>query len=72
MVIGIVSAVGKAILTGPLTKYCGEATVITLSLLAGSGGFLVLLLARTYPTVLLATAFFILSKTLLRPSYISN
>ena len=38
------------------------------SLLAGSIGFLVLLLANTYITILLATGFFILSKTLLRPA----
>jgi DHA1 family multidrug resistance protein-like MFS transporter len=40
-------------------------------LLTGSIGFLVLLLANTYPTILLATGFFVLSKTFLRPSVLS-
>jgi DHA1 family multidrug resistance protein-like MFS transporter len=68
MVIAIVSTVGKATLTGPTTKRWGEALVIKASLLAGSVGFLVLLAANTYITILLATGFFILSKTLLRPA----
>jgi DHA1 family multidrug resistance protein-like MFS transporter len=68
MVVAVVSTVGKALLTGPATKRWGEVLVIKGSLLAGSAGFLVLLLANTFTTVLLATGFFILSKTLLRPS----
>jgi DHA1 family multidrug resistance protein-like MFS transporter len=71
MVIAVVSTVGKAALTGPTTKRWGEATVIKASSLAGSIGFLVLLLADTYATILLATGFFILSKTLLRPAAFS-
>jgi DHA1 family multidrug resistance protein-like MFS transporter len=71
MVVAVVSTVGKAALTGPTTKRWGEATVIKASLLAGSVGFAVLLLANTYVTILLATGFFILSKTLLRPSAFS-
>ncbi len=68
MVVAVVSTLGKAILTGPTTRRWGEALVIRVSLLAGSLGFLVLLWANTYLTVLLATGFFILSKTLLRPA----
>ena len=68
MVIAVVSTVGKAVLTGPTTKRWGEPAVIKASLLAGSAGFCALLLADTYATILLATAFFILSKTLLRPA----
>ncbi|MDY7075979.1 MAG: MFS transporter [Chloroflexota bacterium] len=68
MVVALVSTAGKAALTGPATKRWGEATVIKASALAGSVGFLVLLLADTYVTILLATGFFILSKTLLRPA----
>ena len=67
-VIAVVSTVGKAALTGPATKRWGEATVIKGSALGGSIGFLVLLLANTYPTILLATGFFVLSKTVLRPA----
>jgi DHA1 family multidrug resistance protein-like MFS transporter len=70
-VIGIVTTVGKGALTGPLTRRWGDQLVIKASLLAGSAGFIVLLVANTYFTVLLATAFFILSKTLLRPALLS-
>ena len=65
-VVGLVSTLGKAILIGPLTKVWGEAPIIKVSLAASTVGFLVLLLANTYPGVLLATGVFILSKTLLR------
>ena len=71
VVVGVVSTVGKAVLTGPATKRWGEATVIKASALAGSIGFAVLLLANTYSTILIATGFFILSKTLLRPAAFS-
>jgi DHA1 family multidrug resistance protein-like MFS transporter len=71
MVVAIVSTVGKAAFTGPATKRWGEASVIKASALAGSVGFAVLLLANTYVTILLATGFFILSKTLLRPAAFS-
>jgi DHA1 family multidrug resistance protein-like MFS transporter len=65
-VVGLVSTLGKAILIGPLTKRWGEAPIIKVSLVASTAGFVVLLLAVTYPQVLLATGVFILSKTLLR------
>ena len=68
MVVALVSTIGKAALTGPATRRWGEPTVIKASLLAGSIGYLVLLWANSYTTILLATAFFILSKTLLRPA----
>jgi DHA1 family multidrug resistance protein-like MFS transporter len=69
-VVGLVSTVGK-VFTGALTQRWGDASVIKTSLFAGSVGFLVLLLANTYPTILLATGFFILSKTFLRPAVFS-
>ena len=67
-VVALVSMLGKAILTGPVTKKWGDERVIKGSLLAGALGYLVLLWAGTFPAVLVATAFFILSKTLLRPA----
>src|SRR5512136_3193133 len=69
-VVGLVSTVGK-VFTGALTRRWGDASVIKASLFAGSVGFLVLLLANTYLTILLATGFFILSKTFLRPAVFS-
>ena len=71
MVVGVTSTLGKGLLTGPLTKAFGENNVIRGSLLAGSICFVLLLYARTYPMILAATALFILSKTLLRPSILS-
>ncbi|MBN1955099.1 MAG: MFS transporter [Anaerolineae bacterium] len=65
-VVGLVSTLGKAVLIGPLTQRWGEAPIIKVSLAASAAGFVVLLLATTYPGVLLATGVFILSKTLLR------
>ena len=71
MVVGVASAIGKGVLTGPLTRAFGENNVIRGSLLAGSLCFMLLLRAETYPIILAATALFILSKTLLRPSILS-
>ena len=71
MVIAVVSTVGKAALTGPATKRFGEVAIIRTSLIASSVAFGVLLLANTYINILLATAFFIFAKTLLRPAVLS-
>lgn len=71
MVVGVASTLGKGLLTGPMTRSFGEDNVIRGSLLAGAICFALLLYARTYPMILAATALFILSKTLLRPSILS-
>ena len=71
MVIAVVSTVGKAALTGPAVKRFGEVAIIKTSLIASSVAFGVLLLANTYINILLATAFFIFAKTLLRPAVLS-
>jgi len=71
MVMGLMAAVGKGALTGPTIRRWGESTVIRASLLAGSIGFLIILQAGTYYTILIATGFFMLSKTLLRPAVLS-
>jgi DHA1 family multidrug resistance protein-like MFS transporter len=68
MVVAVVSTVGKALLTGPVTRKWGEAATIKVSLIAGSVGYLVLLAAWDFYSILVATGFFILSKTLLRPA----
>jgi len=71
MVMGVVTTLGRGLLTGPLTRRWGEHSVIRGSLLMGSAGFLLVLRADTYALILLATGFFIFSKTLLRPSILS-
>ena len=71
VVVGVVSMLGKATLIGPMTRRWGEAVIIKASMLASSAGFVVLLLANSYPTILLATGLFILSKTFLRTALLS-
>jgi DHA1 family multidrug resistance protein-like MFS transporter len=71
MVVGLVTTLGKGALTGPLTKRWGEEAVIKGSMLAGAIGYLVLLAAFDYVTVLLATGVFVLSKTVLRPALLA-
>jgi DHA1 family multidrug resistance protein-like MFS transporter len=67
-VIGIVTVIGKLLLTGPATRRWGDEAVAKASALAGAVGYGVLLTANTFPTILLATGFFILTKTMLRPA----
>jgi DHA1 family multidrug resistance protein-like MFS transporter len=71
VVVGLVTTLGKGALTGPLTRRWGEARVIKASMMAGAVGYLVLLAAFDYVTVLLATGVFILSKTVLRPALLA-
>jgi len=71
VVVGVASTLGKVTLIGPLTRRWGEAVIIKASMLASSVGFVVLLLANSYLTILLATGLFILSKTFLRTALLS-
>jgi DHA1 family multidrug resistance protein-like MFS transporter len=69
--VAIVSTATQGALTGPVTKRWGEATVIKVTLLAASAGFILLLLATSFVTVLLTTCLFALPVALLRPAVIS-
>ena len=71
VVVGLVAAAVQGILIGPMTKRWGEPFVIKLSLLGSAVGFIVMLLATTYPTILLTTGFFVLTVALLRPAVAS-
>ncbi|MBN1247100.1 MAG: MFS transporter [Anaerolineae bacterium] len=71
LVIGVVTTLGKGLLTGPATRRWGDGAVVKGSMIAGGAGYLILLAAYDYLTVLLATGFFILSKTVLRPALLS-
>jgi DHA1 family multidrug resistance protein-like MFS transporter len=66
--VGAIALIGRGLLTGFVTEHWGEPTVIKTSLLVGAVGFILLLLANTYPTVLLTTGIFTCSITFLRPS----
>jgi DHA1 family multidrug resistance protein-like MFS transporter len=68
VVVGLVGAIVQGVMTGPVTKRWGEAAVIKVSFLTNAIGFLVLLLANSYPTVLLTTGVYTLSHALLRPA----
>jgi len=70
-IVGIVAALTQGVLTGPLTKRWGEATVIKATLLGSAIMFVLLLLANSLPTMLLTTGLFTLPNALLRPAVIS-
>ncbi len=67
-VVGIVSAVIQGFATGPATKRWGEDAVIKASLVGSSLGFVIMLMARNYPAVLLTVGAFVLSNAMLRPA----
>ena len=71
MVLGLVSALAQGLLAGPFTKKLGDETVIKWGLLATALGFGLMLLADTYWTILLATAFFGLTVALQVPALTS-
>jgi DHA1 family multidrug resistance protein-like MFS transporter len=71
MVLGLVSAIAQGLLAGPATKKWGDSTVIKGGLLATAFGFGLMLLANTYLTILLATAFFGLTIALQVPALTS-
>ena len=67
MVTALVAALVQGILTGPLTRRWHESILIKIFLLTNAVGFLVLLAAYDYRTMLLTTGVYTLSHTLLRP-----
>ena len=71
MILGLVSALAQGVLAGPATKKWGDETVIKSGLLGTALGFGFMLLANTYATILLATAFFALTVALQVPTLTS-
>lgn len=71
MALGLVSALGQGLLAGPVTKKWGDEIVLKAGMLATAIGFGFLLLANTYVTILLATAFFALTIALQVPAVTS-
>lgn len=68
MIIGVISAVVQGVLTGPLSKRWGEALLIKGSLLVSAIGFVLMLLAVDFVTVVLTVGFFIVGNAMLRPA----
>lgn len=66
-VIGVASALMQGLLTGPLTKRWGDVTLLRLSLIGSTIGFLLMLLADNFVMVLITVTIFVLSNSLLRP-----
>ena len=71
MVIGIVSAIGQGVLTGPATRRFGEIPVIRVAVLCTGIGFVLMLTASSFITVLLTVGFFVLSNGMIGPSVAS-
>ncbi len=66
-VIGINSVLMQGLLTGPLTKRWSEVSIVRLSLIGSAIGFVLMLLANSFVTVLITVTIFVLSNSLLRP-----
>jgi DHA1 family multidrug resistance protein-like MFS transporter len=71
MVMGLVSALAQGLLAGPATKYRGDEMVIKIGLLATALCFGLMLLANTFVTVILTTAFFALTVSISSPALLS-
>lgn len=68
MVAGLLYAIAQGILVGPLTKKMGEVKVIKLSLLGSSVGFILMLLAFNYASMLITVGIFMLCNALVKPA----
>lgn len=66
-VAGVVTVIGRGVLTGLAARWWGEATVIKGALFAGALAFLLLLLARSGIAVLLSAGLFVLITAFFRP-----
>ena len=66
-VIGLTSVLMQGVLTGPLTKRWGDVNLLRLSLAGSAVGFLLMLTANSFVTVLVTVSVFVISNSLLRP-----
>jgi DHA1 family multidrug resistance protein-like MFS transporter len=71
MALGLATVIGQGTLVGPLTTRWGNLAVIRVSLLATAAGFGLMVLANTFVTILLASAFFGLATALQIPALTS-
>jgi len=71
VVVGLVSTLVQGVLTGPATRWLGEATVIKLSLISSVLGFFLMTLFVQNTLVLLTVGFFVFSNAMLRPAIMS-
>jgi DHA1 family multidrug resistance protein-like MFS transporter len=71
MVLGFAAALTQGLLVGPTTKHWGDERAVKMGLLATALGFGLLLLANTFVTVILSTAFFALAVSIVSPALLS-
>jgi len=71
MVLGLVSALTQAFLAGPTTKRWGDAAVVKAGLLTTAISFGLMVLADTFTTVLVTTAFFAMTVSIQSPALLS-
>ncbi len=64
--VAVAAALGQGLLTGPLSKRWGDVAVMRASFLLSAVTFLLLLLADSFWTALLATALFVVPNSLVR------
>ncbi len=65
-------ALAQGIIVGPLTRRFGEKKVIIFGLLGNAFGFMLILLAQSFISALLAMSFFILLNALLKPAALAE
>lgn len=70
--IGLISAVVQGVLTGPATRKWGDSLVVKASLFASIFGFILMTVVESEPgriavSVMLASGFFMLSNSMIRP-----
>ncbi|MGQ9491773.1 MAG: MFS transporter [Anaerolineae bacterium] len=68
MVMGVLSALAQGVLTGLATRRWGEVAVIRAALISTAAGFLLMLTASSYATVLLTVGYFVVSNAMIGPS----
>ena len=71
MVLGLVAALTQGLLAGPATKKWGDENIIIAGLLVTAVSFGLMLLANTFVTVLLTTAFFGITVSIQSPALLS-
>lgn len=69
--IGVISTLLQGVVTGPATRKFGDEKVILASLIASSLGFVFMMAANSFVTVLITVGFFVFSNALLRPAIAS-
>lgn len=67
-VVGLVSALAQGMLTGPATRRFGENWIIRNSIIASAIGFVVMLVAWDFSSVLITVGLFVFSNAMLRPA----